>query len=455
MFNWLLTIVLLGMPPVSDPTALIPRLGSKDPPEREAAATALEAIGGEALPALRDARDGQDPAIRQQAAALIRKIEGDQLVRPSLVPLNYRDVPMAEVIRDISHKTGCRLRIYELRKDWLAERITLHEPKPVPFWKAVDRLCQTGRFQYNLGSDAGGASVSLFRGETSGPASDHGAFRVQLVAILLDHRYRWLHLGSDASLPRTARDEDRDNSFIRLQVMVEPRMMIRNDDPLRNLSVIDDLGQSLLAADPDSRQDHHDFGLTPTAYVVGQVPLEPAGRPGRMIRKLRGIAPVVVARRRPEPLVIPLAGAVGRSYRSDESLLTIRAVKKITPAMRITVIAPDAEEEEKPAGDPRATAIELTLRPSDRAGDPPSVRDVSEHQFEIVDAAGRVWEPLLWGPFASGPRREGGEIHVQVIPVDHNLTPWRGDIAGARLRYYDMTVAKVGVPFEFADIALP
>src|SRR4051794_33269964 len=107
MSHWFLGVVLLGMPASSDPTTLISRLGSTNPSEREAAATALEAIGGEALTALRAARDGPEPAVRQRAAVLIRKIRGNQLVRPSLISLDYRDLPMSEVIQDISHRTGC------------------------------------------------------------------------------------------------------------------------------------------------------------------------------------------------------------------------------------------------------------------------------------------------------------------------------------------------------------
>jgi hypothetical protein len=456
MSRWCFVVVMLVMPACPDPIALVSQLGSKSPCEREAAFAALEAIGGKALTALRAACDGQDPAARSRAAVLIRKIEGEQLVRPSLVSLNYRDRPMSEVIHDISAKTGCRLRIYEVRKDWLEERITLHKPDPLPFWKAVDSLCEAGRFQYNLGIDAGGTCVAFFRDETSGPASDHGAFRVQLEQIFFNGRYRRIHLGRGGPSLSIVRDKDQGNSSIGLRVMVEPRMMIRNDGSLKGLSVMDDRGQSLLPADPESKQPHKDFGFTPAAYVLGQVPLKRGGQPGRVIRKLRGIAPVVVAARRSGSLVIPLDGAAGRSHQTAESVLTIETVRKITTAMKITIKPADPDwKQEKLDRAPQATEIELTLRPIDRSSPPPSGSDVSEHQFEVVDAAGRVWKPSPWWLSDSGAKQQGGKIRVHLIPIDGDLSPWPGDLAGAKLRYYDMTVMKVNVPFEFADVVLP
>lgn len=453
--SWFALLALvMGAGP--DPASLVSQLGSMQPPEREAAATALEAIGPGALPALRAARDGRDLEFQGRATALIRKIEGDQLVRPTMVTLDFQNRPMSEVIREISTKTGCKLRIYELRKEWLAERITLHEPAAVPFWKAIDRLCEAGRFQYNLGSASGGACVSFFRGEISGPASDHAVFRVQLEEIVYHGRLRPLHLGRDHSSRPIFREDDRDKSYIKLRVMVEPRMLIRNKGSLKGLVVTDDLGQSLLPANPEDEQPDHDFGFTPGAYVLGQVPLKLVDRPGKVIRKLRGVAPVAVAAHRPDPLVIPLTDTTGRSYRSEQSILMIRAVRKIVLNRKVTVeaVGPGGEQG-KPEPTPPATEIELTVRRIDRPGVFSPGPDLSEHQFEVLDADGKVWEPSPWWLSDSGPQRQDGETRVLLTPVDGNLSPWAGDLAGAKLRYYDMTVVERNVPFEFADVTLP
>ena len=220
---------------------------------------------------LRIAGQTATPAVKQQLAIAGRN-DGDELVTPTMVDLDFQDRPMYEVLQVLSVRTGCPLRIYELQKDWLDTRITIHEPAPLPFWQAVDRLCAVGGFQTNLGM----GGVSFFRDEIAGPTSDYGAFRVQLYDITYNGRYRSLHL----KRPTGTEGTEGEDSVINLHIMVEPRIMIRNNGDLKNLAVIDDLGQSLLPANPQASQPHYAFGFTPAAFALGQVPLKRLDRPG-------------------------------------------------------------------------------------------------------------------------------------------------------------------------------
>lgn len=446
----LLTLVVLAGP---DPAPLVTKLGSERPAEREAASKALVEIGPAALPALRAAVGSKDDDVRERASDLIRKIEGDQLVRPTMVKLDIRDQPMSEIIEDLSVRTGCRLWINEERKDWLAARITLREPEPLPFWTALNRLCEAGRFQSNLGSGA----IFLFRGEVAGPTSDHGAFRVLLEEIFYNGRYRRLHLQGDHTSRPIDRDEDRAKSYIGLNVLAEPRMMIRNDGPLEHLEVLDEKGQSLVPANPAAAQRRYDSDYTTAAYVLGQVPLEPVKAAGRTIQRLKGVAPVAVAARRSNPLVVPLAGSTGKPFRSAEAIVTIRSVAKVKSNPRVTVepVDPETKRIKRRPANPEVTGVELTIRPIDRTGSPGL--ELSEEQFEIVDSEGKVWTPSPWWLSNADPKRQGGETHVRLHPVDENLSPlpWPQDLARVRLRYYDMTTVQVKVPFEFTGIALP
>ncbi len=432
-----------------DPASLVKQLGSKRFPEREAAATALMALGREALPALRGARDGKDIEFQRRVTDLIRTIEGRELTRPTLVTLDFRDRPMSEVIREISGQTGFPLTIYERQVDWLSQKITLREPIPLPFWKAIDRICEAGDFQYNLASGQGGATVALFKNDRSGPSSDVGIFRVQIEAIYYKGRYQLLHLGRDQPSIPIYREEDRSNSHIRMRVMVEPRMLIRSAGKPKPFEIVDDLGQSLLATDPTIEQPDDDRRYS--LWELVQVPLKRVDQPGKVIRKLRGIAPVSVAARRARSLDIPLADSVGRSFPSDEAILTIRGVREIVPNFKVT-IGPDDQVQERERPEPRATEIELTLMPIDGRG---ITKDLSEDQFEILDADGRVWKPSPWWLSGTKPQTRDGETHIRLIPVDNNLSPWRGDFAEAKLRYYETIVLNVDVPFEFSNLFLP
>jgi hypothetical protein len=278
-----------------------------------------------------------------------------------------------------------------------------------------------------------------------------------LVEVHYGERIRQLHLGP-APESRPATDA---GYSLEMRVMVEPRMLIRADGPLKELQVSDDRGQSLLGS--AENQNGLDFGFTSAAYILVDVPLRPLDRPGKVIRSLSGLAPVVVAARRPDPLEIPLAGAAGRSFHGVDSVVTIREIKPISEenerggvSIEITPIPDEraAEGQSRPGRKPRgATGIELTIRAFTDARLDPS--DFFEDQFEVIDGQGRLWRTAPWWMSGGGPRGEGREIRVRLKPVDRNLAPWSGELAGARLRYYGGTVARVGVRFEFRDVPMP
>src|SRR5262245_50845387 len=144
--------VLTGQVPAFDPIALVAQLGSVRFAQRESAAAALERLGRQALPALRSARDVKDPEIRSRASALITKIEGELLTKPTMVALDYQDQPLAEIVKSIGDQSGVKMVLYPEQIVALQQkRVTLQESAPLPFWKALDRLCETAQLQYNFG----------------------------------------------------------------------------------------------------------------------------------------------------------------------------------------------------------------------------------------------------------------------------------------------------------------
>src|SRR4051812_42289920 len=107
----LIWVVVLAQVPAAEPAALVGRLGSPRYSERESAATSLERLGRQALPALRAARDVRDPEVRTRAVALINKIEGSLLTQPTLVSLNFKETPLPEVVKAIAEQTGVKLAL--------------------------------------------------------------------------------------------------------------------------------------------------------------------------------------------------------------------------------------------------------------------------------------------------------------------------------------------------------
>ena len=264
--------------PETDTASLVARLASDDLPTPTPLRRHSRRSDLRPCPHYGPRMHGNVPALQSRAAALMNAIDQDQLIHPRTIALDYNDAAMREVIKDLTQRTGCRVTISPVETDWLATRITLQTPAPVPFWSAVDKVCDAGRFGSNLGGDAGGATVAIFRGYSTGPVSDHGPFRVQLAEIRFQGRYRQLHLGRYRQLPEESvtrvepgpalGDDVAEKSFIKAHVNVEPRMLLRNAGKLKDLTAEDDLGQSLIPSDPLGKKDDFEFGFTPAASTL-------------------------------------------------------------------------------------------------------------------------------------------------------------------------------------------
>src|SRR4051794_5125648 len=148
----LILVALLGQVSgePADLSTLLAQLGSGRFAEREAASEALERLGRLALPSLRAVRDSRDLEVRTRAYHVIQKIEGALLTQPSRVRLDFQDAPLSDVAKSFSLQTGFKVTLYpEIHPKWKNQRVTLRESDPVPFWKAIDRLCDAAHLQYN------------------------------------------------------------------------------------------------------------------------------------------------------------------------------------------------------------------------------------------------------------------------------------------------------------------
>jgi hypothetical protein len=183
----LVVVVALALAPGSQgANELIARLGAPRFADREAAASALEALGRAALPSLQAARQHPDLEIRSRVNGLVVKIEGALLLEPTPVRLDFQDRPVEEVIPEIARRAGIPL-VYNVRGP--SRMITLVSERPVPFWEALDRLCEAGGLGYAFnapnGSNLNNRSLLLAPGfdGLGGRRSDHGPFRVNLIGL--------------------------------------------------------------------------------------------------------------------------------------------------------------------------------------------------------------------------------------------------------------------------------
>jgi hypothetical protein len=142
----------------------------------------------------------------------------------------------------------------------------------------------------------------------------------------------------------------------------------------------------------------------------------------------------MVATRKPDPLVVSLQGAAGKSFHNEDvdlSVLDIRA----NPATNQTSIEIMVRSTAPPAAALTAPipggAEFLIQRP-----------DLHQQQIEVVDTQGRV---IAW--FQSSFDAEGSRMTLTLTPH-----PPAGP---TELRYYGLARATTEVRFEFGDVPMP
>jgi hypothetical protein len=435
-----------------NPSELVSRLGSPRYASRVEAERDLAGLGRSALPALREARGSRDAEIRTRSAALINQIERASLLESSPVRLDVRDTPLSDLVDAIGLQSGSTIALDPEDRALLAgRRLTVRSNGPLTFWGAVDAVCSAGRVHESLvetvraaGAEGG---LTLLDGPMNEgvPVSDSGPFRVRVTSV---------HARSEIVLDRprpeekpakSARESTADAArpaeratrefFLFLNLAVEPRLTVAASGPIRLAEAVDDLGRSLLGSVGPAGFRHVAgySGISVGRTFSIRVDLDTPEAPARRIRLLKGSIPVVVSARKPEPLVVPLAGPRGRVHRGEEVTLAVldqRAASDGGPATIQLGIRSLIAAEPTPAG----------------RGEPRGFRpETYQDRLEILDAQGR---PMSW--FASRVFYDDEEtrITLTIDPRDSFRVP-------TSARFHAILKANAEVPFEFHDVPLP
>jgi hypothetical protein len=127
------------------PAQLVAKLGSRNYPERERAAKALEQIGKPAMAALREAAGSAELETKRRAIFVLERIEdrviADELTTPTKLRLNFRDLPIDQALK--TAETQMNLRLVGINRK---ERISL-DTGAVPYWQAWQRLCAAAQLE--------------------------------------------------------------------------------------------------------------------------------------------------------------------------------------------------------------------------------------------------------------------------------------------------------------------
>ena len=153
-----------------------------------------------------------------------------------------------------------------------------------------------------------------------------------------------------------------------------------------------------------------------------RLPLGPPDRQATKLGRLKGTLPVLVSAARPDPLVISLDDAPGRSYHHAGMTLRFRVMVDSAEHMQVEVIL---SRDPGPAGSR-----------DDRAW------GARRHRFVFEDRDGHrlSWHPMF-DIAGTGKETRIGMLISRGRPV--------------RLRFHDLAWSVTEIPFEFTDVPLP
>ena len=188
--------------------------------------------------------------------------------------------------------------------------------------------------------------------------------------------------------------------------------MLTQNGPLRLLEATDEHGRSLLPDGQDgmvTQRVSGYFGMSNGSTLSLAVPLSHPSQPSKTIKRLRGLVSIMVSTRKPDPLIVPLTDASGKSFQNDAVSLSINEVRTIPNT--------------------RQVSIDLSIRPQGTsAGSNTNVGGVGEfgfqrpdshqQQIELVDAKGRT---LPW--YNTSYDGEGTRLTLTLVPHQDQTAP--------------------------------
>jgi len=491
----LLVLILLGQTVGSqlDPAALVEKMGSASYAEREAAKS-LESLGSKALPALRSALKSKDAEVRSRARIMINKIEGNLLVQETLVRLDFKDATVDEIFKSLSKQAGFTVSLASggpMNFGLTNERISLQDSKPIAFWKAIDRVFAAAHLGYHVQQ---GYPQRMMPGQPgprpdlvlvpqpdllSQPKSDHGPFQV-IVTMLSYHsqvsffapgrmigqsraangaltklamkgarspleKSRVGAVGSNSGTDAAKAGDDPARSVqftVNLQFLPEPRMTLSHLGTVQLVEAVDDRGNSLLQATTSERMPSGGMGFfTPGAFGLNSsVPLRRPDAPGRLIKKLRGTVELSVLARQPDPLVIPLEGAAGKTFQNDALHVVVNAIDsdplRRQDSIELTIEEIDQLFPEQTGNGMGPGARNMTTAMGGAGGDNPQ----SPIQLNNSQGQNMLYQSML--------DHDSGRLKLIVRQF-----PQMGQVK--ELRISNIVRAKTKISFEFQDLPMP
>jgi hypothetical protein len=416
---------------------LIAQLADADFQKRGEAAKLIERLGPSALPQLREAlRNSEDPEVRRRLEEVIPRLEQAAALQPTLVTMSFRDLPVRKALQELARQSGG----YKLeltpntapRSDQDPEkRLLSMDVRNMPFWQALDQLCDMGGLTYQEGwYGQDNETLRLEFGESHvGPTCFQGAFRITIRGFDYQ-RSLYFSQGMHRSGGDDAPFHRNETLRIEMYVSVEPRLPLAGTNNQVNFTeVVDDAGQSMMLPATEYNRYYFGGGMGRSFTQPVNAMLQPSAT-GKRIKLLKGSIPVtVVSAQKPKITVDKILEVKNRTYKEGTTTLTIDEVTKQGPqniAIKLNI--------NEPAGKKR--------------GDPTWSYSL-QSRFTLLDSKGNKYQSYGGGWNNSGNGSLQGTFHFGPPPGGQAVEE------PAKLVFYEWTTVSHAVPFEFHDVPLP
>jgi len=411
---------------------LIEQLGDKEFKVREAAAKAIEALGPEALPALRKAKDHADLEVRRRIKEWIPKFEMEALAAPKRVNLDLKNETLEKVVAELARQTGYKLEL-ATKGAAAQKRFSLRLAKAT-FWEALDKVCREGGVEFLPGHGSPDKFTLGFGGMASPYRAYQGAFRIRATGF----HYFLSKSIEFAPFPFNVAGKRHTEKFsFDLDVAAEPRLTVLYLGEPSLIQAQDDRNRSLLpkkeaGEDRFNAQARFFHSSRVWAQFMGhELPatmnlLVPA-KEARAVKVLQGSIPVYLEKEKKRTVLVEnIAKAQGKEHKSQEFTVGIDNFKQI-------------------AGNRYRVSFSFTR-------DKPEGKDLGgddDGSFGLEDSQGNPYQAQ--GSSMSGDGRRT-ELQINFVPPFNNAGPLGPPV---RLVYIRSIPLEYNVSFEFKNLPLP
>ena len=270
---------------------LITDLSSLDYKVRESAGRALYAKGDIILPVLRNAlAETTNPEGHRRLQVIVETLHNQRLVTPRRITLNVTEEKAEVIFKSIARQSG-----YDLSYNGgNPEETYSFNFKELPFWEALDKVCQEMDVYANSIDTTG--KIQVYSGNYKYPYSCYaGPFKIVATNINYSRSMQLMEQNANNQ------NQYPGNMSMSMNIFAEPKTPLLKIGQATITTAVDNLGNSLVPDATNNNSSYYYGSSYRTFYQSFSLNLVPPSRDATVITEIVGTVPVtLLSETRPE-----------------------------------------------------------------------------------------------------------------------------------------------------------